>query len=185
MPGVGNCDGPDVNGCIIWLTGLSAAGKTTVSKILQDALVNRGLQVQLLDGDEIRREICSDLGFSRKDRDTNIQRIAFLTRLLARNGVWAIAAVISPYRKARDQARQQAESEGLRFVEVFLDCPMEVVEGRDPKGLYRKARAGEIPRFTGVSDPYEKPDAPELILDCRRPPGELCKTILETIDKEK
>lgn len=148
-------------GFTIWFTGLSGAGKSTISQILYDRLRARGRKVELLDGDVVRTHLSKGLGFSREDRDTNIRRIGWVCEVLSRNGVIAIAAAISPYREVRDEVRTRIP----QFVEVFVDCPLEVVAGRDVKGLYRRAIGGEIPQFTGVSDPYEPPLNPEVRLD--------------------
>jgi len=148
------------NGFVLWFTGLSGSGKSTLANLLVERFREAGRNVELLDGDEVRQNLTKDLGFSKEDRDTNIRRIAFVARLLARNGVIAITAAISPYREARDRARQENEN----FVEVFVDCPLEVCAQRDVKGLYAKAIAGEIPNFTGVSDPYEPPLNPEIVV---------------------
>ncbi len=157
-------------GFTIWLTGLSGAGKSTIARRLAPALAARGLaRVEVLDGDEVREHLSAGLGFSRADRDTNIRRIAYVCRLLARHDVVTIAAAISPYRAAREEARRLVGD----FVEVFVDAPLDVAEGRDPKGLYRKARAGLLPAFTGVSDPYEPPDAPDVH----------CRTDRQTLDE--
>ncbi len=147
-------------GFTLWFTGLSGAGKSTLAELVEERLTQMGRRVELLDGDEIRKNLSQGLGFSKADRDANILRIAFVARLLSRNGVVAITAAISPYRSIRDQAR----SEISRFVEVFVDCPLEVCEQRDVKGLYKKARSGEIKQFTGISDPYEPPENPEIHL---------------------
>ena len=148
-------------GLAIWLTGLSSAGKTTIARGVYEELRARNLPVELLDGDEIRRNLCKDLGFSKHDRDENIRRIAFVAELLTRNGVIVLISAISPYRDAREQARQHIE----RFVEVYVNAPLEVCERRDIKGLYRKARAGELHGMTGIDDPYEWPVRPEI--ECR------------------
>ena len=147
-------------GAIVWLTGLSGAGKSTIAEALAPALRARGKRVETLDGDLVRLHLSKGLGFSREDRDTNVQRIGFVAHLLQRNGVVAITAAISPYRATRDWVR----SLGDDFIEVHVAAPLEVCEGRDVKGLYRRARTGEIPQFTGVSDPYEAPESPELSL---------------------
>ncbi|MBW2085251.1 MAG: adenylyl-sulfate kinase, partial [Deltaproteobacteria bacterium] len=136
-------------GFCVWFTGLSASGKTTLSKLLQETLLERGLLVEILDGDIIRKNLSKGLGFSREDRDTNIRRIGFVAHLLARNGVAVIVAAISPYQSVRDEVRAEIGN----FIEVFLDCPLEICVERDPKGLYRKALAGEIKHFTGIDDP--------------------------------
>jgi adenylyl-sulfate kinase len=148
-------------GCILWFTGLSGAGKSTLSARVGRELRARGVAVEILDGDEVRENLGKGLSFSKEDRDTNVRRIAFVANLLAKHGVVAITAAISPYRAIRDEARARSEAP---FVEVFVDAPLAVVEARDVKGLYKKARAGEIPAFTGVSDPYEPPLAPEVVV---------------------
>jgi adenylylsulfate kinase len=145
-------------GFCLWFTGLSGSGKSTIAAVVVDELRRRGHRVELLDGDEVRENLSAGLGFSKADRDTNIRRIGWVSALLARNGVVAVTAAISPYRAVRDEVRGQIE----HFVEVFVDTPLEVCEERDVKGLYSKARAGDIPEFTGVSDPYEPPAAPEV-----------------------
>lgn len=148
-------------GFTIWFTGLSGAGKTTISKLVEAELRRRGRKVEVLDGDVVRTNLSKGLGFSKEDRDTNIRRIGFVCHLLSRNGVVAIAAAISPYRAVRDENRALIGD----FVEVYCECPLEVLIERDVKGLYKKALAGEIKNFTGVDDPYEPPAAPEVI--CR------------------
>jgi adenylyl-sulfate kinase len=149
-------------GCVIWLTGLSGSGKSTVALRVERRLLELGKVAYTLDGDNIRHGLCSDLGFTPEDRQENIRRVGEVVRLMADAGVVAIVALISPYRADRGQVRAR-QSEG-RFVEVFVDAPLAVCEGRDPKGLYAKARAGVIPNFTGISAPYEAPDSPELVL---------------------
>jgi adenylylsulfate kinase len=148
-------------GFTVWFTGLSCSGKTTVSKKVAEELLKRGLKVEVLDGDVVRTNLSKGLGFSKEDRDTNIKRIGFVCKLLSRNGVVAIGAAISPYRDIRDYNRQQIGD----FVEVYCKCPLEVCIERDVKGLYKKALAGEIPNYTGVSDPYEEPLNPEVVLE--------------------
>jgi adenylylsulfate kinase len=150
------------DGSTVWLTGLSGAGKSTVARLVERRLRERGAQVEVLDGDAVRRNLCQDLGFSREDRDTNIRRIAYVADLLSRNGVTVIVAAISPYRAVRDEARALM---GGRFVEVHVRAPLRVCVERDVKGLYAKALAGDIAQFTGISDPYEPPTRPELVLD--------------------
>jgi adenylylsulfate kinase len=147
-------------GFVLWLTGLSGAGKSTVAAKLAPALAERGHRVELLDGDEVRTNLCQGLGFSRQDRDTNIARIGYVANKLAKHGVAVLVAAISPYRAARDQVRASVD----RFVEVYVAAPLATCAERDVKGLYAKALAGEIPHFTGVSDPYESPLDPELVL---------------------
>jgi len=147
-------------GFTLWFTGLSGAGKTTISEIVEKELHERGHQVEVLDGDIVRTNLSKGLSFSKEDRDTNILRIGFVAELLTRNGVAVIVSAISPYREARDQVRRRI----VDFVEVFVDCTLEVCAERDVKGLYKKAFDGEIEHFTGVSDPYEPPAAPDLTL---------------------
>ena len=147
-------------GFVLWLTGLSGAGKSTVAAKLAPALAERGHRVELLDGDEVRTNLCQGLGFSRADRDTNIARIGYVAGKLAKHGVAVLVAAISPYRQARDQVRAGVD----RFVEVHVAAPLAACAQRDPKGLYAKALAGELQHFTGVSDPYEAPLRPEIIL---------------------
>jgi adenylylsulfate kinase len=146
------------------MTGCPSAGKSTIARELQRQLGDRGEAVEILDGDEVRRELSQGLGFSREDRDINVGRLAYVATLLARNGVWAVVAAVSPYAAARAAARERAAGAGVRFVEVFVDAPRDVLVARDVKGLYRRALSGELPRFTGVSDPYERPTAPDLTL---------------------
>jgi adenylylsulfate kinase len=148
-------------GCCVWFTGLSGAGKSTIAEILVEQLRSRRRRVELLDGDEVREHLSKGLGFSKADRDTNILRIGYVASLLARNGVVAVTAAISPYRAVRDEVRGWIDN----FVEVHVATSLEDCEARDVKGLYAKARAGEIPEFTGVSDPYEAPVNPELRIE--------------------
>jgi adenylylsulfate kinase len=149
-------------GFTLWFTGLSGAGKTTISKLVSDELRARGSKLEILDGDVVRENLSKGLGFSKEDRDTNIRRIAFVADLLSRNGVPVITAAISPYREIRAEAR---ETMGERFIEVFVKASVEACAERDVKGLYAKAFAGEIKEFTGVSDPYEEPLDPEIVLE--------------------
>ncbi|MDX6445599.1 MAG: adenylylsulfate kinase [Blastocatellia bacterium] len=155
-------------GFTLWFTGLSGAGKTTLAGVLDREMRARGLAVEVLDGDEIRTNLSKGLGFSKEDRDTNIRRIGYVCRLLSRNGVAAISAAISPYREVRDEVRQLIEADGAEFIEVFVKCPIEVLTQRDVKGLYKKALAGELKGFTGVSDPYEEPLAAEVVIESNR-----------------
>jgi adenylyl-sulfate kinase len=147
-------------GFTVWFTGLSGAGKSTLSALLEQQLRARGRKVEVLDGDVVRTHLSKGLGFSKEDRDTNIRRIGWVCQVLSRNGVVAVAAAISPYREARDEARRMVGD----FVEVYVECPLDVLVERDTKGLYKKALAGEIGQFTGVSDPYEQPLAPEITI---------------------
>jgi adenylyl-sulfate kinase len=148
-------------GFTLWLTGLSGAGKTTISSLLEGWLRERGARVERLDGDEVRKHLSKGLGFSREDRDENIRRIGYVAQLLCRNNVIVIVAAISPYRTVREELRLAISA----FVEVHVDCPMDVLIARDSKGLYQKALRGEIEHFTGISDPYEPPLHPELVID--------------------
>jgi adenylylsulfate kinase len=151
----------DMNGAILWFTGLSGAGKSTLSQAVAEKI--SGIRpVQILDADEIRPHLSKGLGYSKDDRNENVRRIAFVSRLLARHGVVVIAAVISPYAETRNEIRQLAAAEGIRFVEVFVDAPLQALIERDVKGLYKKALAGMLPNFTGVSDPYERPENPDV-----------------------
>lgn len=154
-------------GFTIWFTGLSGSGKSTLARGVADALRTKGMKVEVLDGDVIRTNLSKGLGFSKEDRDTNIRRIGWVCEVLSRNGVAAIAAAISPYHAIRDEVRSKIE----RFVEVYAEVPLDVAIERDVKGLYQKALAGEIENFTGVSDPYEAPNHPEII----------CHTAHETV----
>lgn len=151
-------------GLTVWLTGLSGSGKSTVAVELERRLVAAGRAAYLLDGDNLRHGLNGDLGFSAADRDENVRRVAHVARLLADAGLVAIAPLISPYRAARDQARAIHEAAGIRFLEVFVDTPLAECERRDPKGLYARARAGELTGMTGIDDPYEPPHHPELRL---------------------
>ena len=149
------------SGFTLWLTGLSGAGKSTLAAAVSQALRSRGAAVEVLDGDEVRQNLSKGLGFSREDRDTNIRRIGYVAKLLTRNGVAVITAAISPYRGVRDEVRREIG----RFVEVYVKASLDECIRRDTKGLYRRALAGEIPQFTGVSDPYEEPLEPEIVID--------------------
>ena len=148
-------------GFTVWFTGLSGAGKTTMANLLAQRLREAGARVEVLDGDLVRLNLCRGLGFTKEDRDENVRRIGFVCEILSRNGVIAIAAAISPYRAARDSVRARIP----HFVEVYMGCPLDVLAARDAKGLYKRALAGEILHFTGVSDPYEPPHRPELRID--------------------
>ncbi len=148
-------------GFTLWFTGLSGSGKSTVSEKVYARLKDSGAKVELLDGDVVRTHLSKGLGFSKEDRDTNVRRIGFVSKLLSQNGVISIVAAISPYRDVREEVRAAIPN----FIEVYVYCPIEVLAERDVKGLYKKALAGEIPSFTGVSDPYEPPANPEVTID--------------------
>jgi adenylylsulfate kinase len=155
-------DGSDVsNGFTVWFTGLSGAGKTTLSAAVAGEIRARGQRVEVLDGDAVRANLSKGLGFSREDRDTNIRRIGFVARLLTRNDVAVVVAAISPYRAVRDEVRAEIG----KFVEVFVRCSLDELIRRDVKGLYERALRGEVAQFTGVSDPYEEPLSPEVVVD--------------------
>ena len=148
-------------GFTIWFTGLSGSGKSTLSEIIEQRLKERGCNVEILDGDIVRTHLSKGLGFSREDRDTNIKRIAFVASLLTRNDVVCISAAIAPYREAREWARREVGD----FVEVYVKCPIEVCRQRDVKGLYKLVDEGKIKNFTGVDDPYEEPDHPDVVVE--------------------
>lgn len=152
-------------GFTLWFTGLSGSGKSTLAAAIRDELRARGHRVEVLDGDEVRQNLSKGLTYSRQDRDTNIRRIGFVARLLSRNGVVAIAAAISPYKELRDEVRRQHEAP---FVEILADCSLDELIRRDVKGLYAKALRGEIEHMTGVSDPYERPERPEIAVHTDR-----------------
>lgn len=160
-------------GAAVWFTGFSGAGKSTIADALTQKLKSEGYRLEVLDGDEIREHLTKDLGFSKEDRDTNIRRIGFVAKLLARNGVIVLVPVISPYRAIREEMRANIDN----FVEVFVNAPLSVCEDRDVKGLYKKVRSGEIKQFTGIDDPYEPPTDPEV--ECRTDLEE----ISESVDK--
>ncbi len=160
-------------GFVLWFTGLSGAGKTAVAKRVEGELKGRGLQVERLDGDIVRQSLTADLGFTKEDRDKNIQRVTFVAKLLSRNGVAVLCSFISPYRATRDWVRREVTN----FIEVFVDVSLDEAMRRDVKGLYKKALAGEIRNFTGIDDPYEPPLNPEIYLDTDR------ETVDESVDK--
>ncbi len=157
----------------LWLTGLSGAGKSTLSKKLAAELRDRGLRVEILDGDEVRMNLSQGLSFSKEDRDINVKRIGYVCKLLTRNDVWALSAAISPYREVREFNRQQIG----RYIEIYVECSLETLEKRDVKGLYKKALAGQIEHFTGVSDPYEPPVAAEITVNSEK------ETVAESLGK--
>jgi adenylyl-sulfate kinase len=153
-----------MKGFTLWFTGLPSSGKSTLARRIEEILLERGMNVEVLDGDEVRENLSKGLGFTKQDRDTNIRRIGFVAKLLSRNGVVAITAAISPYADVRDEMRRAIG----RFVEVYVKCPIDVLKERDVKGLYKKALAGEIKHFTGVDDPYEAPARPEILIESDR-----------------
>ena len=148
-------------GCTLWFTGLPCSGKSTLAELLAAELKRRGRGVEIMDGDEVRKHLTKGLGFSREDRDENIRRIGYVCRLLSRNGAIAIAAAISPFRAIRDEVRAAHEA---AFVEIFVNTPLELCIQRDVKGMYKKAIAGEMKNFTGISDPYEPPENPDIVI---------------------
>ncbi len=166
-------------GFTLWVTGLSGAGKTTIADIVEHELRERERRVEVLDGDIVRTNLSKGLSFSREDRNINVLRIGFVANLLTRNGVGVIVSAISPYKEARDQVRRRI----IDFVEVFVDAPLEVCAERDVKGLYKMAYSGEIEAFTGVSDPYEPPAAPDLVLKTdEEEPQESARKVLEKLE---
>jgi adenylyl-sulfate kinase len=170
-------------GFTLWFTGMSGAGKSTISRLLESRLRALGAKVEVLDGDVVRTHLSKGLGFAKEDRDENIRRIGFVCELLSRNGVIAIAAAISPYRAVREEVRARI-AKFADFVEVYVECPIQVLAGRDVKGLYKKALAGELAQFTGVSDPYEPPLAPEVTVhSSQETPQESVERIWATLEQ--
>ena len=170
-------------GFCLWFTGLSGSGKTTITNLLVRELRKRGSKLEVLDGDIVRENLSKGLGFSKEDRDINIRRIAFVANLLSRNEVPVITAAISPYREIRDEARELMDG---RFIEVYVKASVEVCEERDVKGLYAKARSGEIKEFTGVSDPYEPPENPEIVVETEsQSPEESARQILAFLEERE
>ncbi len=153
-----------MKGFTLWFTGLSGAGKSTLAEKIEEELLDRGMKVELLDGDEVRTNLSKGLGFSKEDRDTNIRRIGYVANLLSRNGCVSITAAISPYASIRNEMREKCTN----FVEVYCECSLDELERRDVKGLYKKARAGLIKNFTGIDDPYEAPENPEVTVDSEK-----------------
>jgi adenylyl-sulfate kinase len=172
-------------GFIVWFTGLSGAGKSTLAEALRRQ-ISGGRPVEILDGDEVRTNLSKGLGFSKEDRDLNVRRIGFVARLLARNGVPTVTAAISPYAEVRQEVRRLAAEEGVPFVEVYVEAPLEVLADRDAKGLYKQAIAGEIQHFTGVSDPYEPPVRPDVLVQSDRENVDesVAKIIQALLDRE-
>ena len=162
-----------MKGFTLWFTGLSGSGKSTLTQAIEPVLLERGVQVEILDGDEVRTNLSKGLGFSKEDRDINVRRIGFVANLLSRNGVAAMTAAISPYKEIRDEIRAHTDT----FVEVYTECSIDELSRRDPKGLYKKALAGEIKNFTGISDPYEAPENPEIVVNTET------ETLEESLDK--
>jgi len=159
----------DQKGFTLWFTGLSGSGKTAIAKLVEQKLLDRDIKVERLDGDIVRQSLTRDLGFSKEDRNKNIERVTFVAKLLTRNGVAVLCSFISPYRERRAKSRQEIGE----FIEVYVECPVKACAERDVKGLYAKAFAGEIANFTGVSDPYEEPENPEIV----------CHTAQETVEE--
>lgn len=173
-------------GFVVWFTGLSGSGKTTLAVELEKELLKRNLRVQRLDGDIVRKSLTKDLGFSEEDRKKNIERITFVTRLLAKHGVATLVSFISPYISVRDNARREVNEESAKFVEVFVKASVEECARRDVKGLYEKAFAGEIENFTGVSHPYEEPPNSEMVCDTEfETVEESVQILLDYLEKEK
>ena len=166
-------------GFTVWFSGLPSSGKTTIARLLEQELRKRGYKVEVLDGDIVREYFSKGLGFSREDRIENLRRIAYVAHLLSRNGVAVITAAVSPYQEARDRARQMNEN----FLEVYVKCPVEVCIQRDVKGLYKKALAGEIKNFTGISDPFEEPEHPEVICESdKETPEESMQKVIHALE---
>ena len=166
--------------CVVWLTGLPGSGKTTIAKILEKELRARGYKVELLDGDEVRKWLSPEAGFTREDRERHLRRVIYVSKLLARNGVIVLASFVSPYRSIRAEARRIIGD----FIEVYVKCSLETVIKRDPKGLYARALRGEIKHMTGIDDPYEEPENPEVIVDTEKdPPEENAKKILQKLEE--
>lgn len=164
-------------GVTVWFTGLSGAGKTTISRAVAEILTSKGCKLEILDGDVVRENLTKGLGFSKPDRDENIRRIGFVAHLLTRNGVIVLVSAISPYREIREEVRDKIGD----FVEVYVNAPLSVCEERDVKGLYKKARAGEIKSFTGIDDPYEAPVNPEV--ECNTDHEDLSESIAKVMQK--
>ncbi len=171
--------GCDQKGFTLWFTGLPCSGKSVVADLVAGRLRDRGLRVERLDGDIVRQSLTRDLGFSRKDRDENIRRVTFVAKLLTRNGVAVLTSFISPYREIRAEARREIGA----FIEVYAKCPLDVCIERDVKGMYKKAMRGEIKEFTGISDPYEEPLDPEILLETdKETPQESVEKVLKRLD---
>jgi adenylyl-sulfate kinase len=169
-------------GATIWLTGLPAAGKSTIAAAVEERLIDAGRFAYRLDGDNLRHGICGDLGFSREDRERNVWRVGQVARLFADAGTVALVSLVSPYASCRERVRQLHQSDGLLFIEVFIDTPLRECARRDPKGLYAKAQAGELLGLTGVDDPYEPPESPELVLTPDLCVEEAAEAVLITLE---
>lgn len=167
-------------GFTIWFTGLTGAGKTTIAKLVAQELRKRGKKVEILDGDEVRKYLSDGLGFTKEDRDRNVLRIGYVCKLLSRNGIVAIGAAVSPYRDTREKLKEELED----FVEIYVRCPLKVCEQRDYKGIYRAFREGKISRVSGLDDPYEEPESPDVILDtAQNTPEECLSTVMRTLEE--
>lgn len=170
----------EMNGFTVWFTGLPCCGKTTIADRVAEKLKEKGLKVERLDGDIVRKHLTHDLGFSKEDRDENIGRITFVAKLLTRNGVAVLASFVSPYRERREKSRKEIGN----FIEVYVKCPLEVCIKRDVKGMYKKAINGEIKNFTGINDPYEEPTSPEVVIETDKESVDECANkILEKLDE--
>lgn len=168
-------------GGTVWFTGLPGAGKTTIASALELRLLEQGRSAYLLDGDNLRQGICSDLGFSRADRDRNVKRVGEIARLLADSGTVAVVALVSPYEATRRLVREQHRADGLPFLEVFVNTPLDVCAERDPKGMYAQANAGQLDHFTGIDDPYEPPSSPDVELSPELSVDEAVATIMKAL----
>jgi adenylyl-sulfate kinase len=157
------------DGCVVWLTGLPGSGKTTIARIVEKTLRDKGLYVEVLDGDEVRKNLSPELGFTKQDRETHAKRVVYISKLLARNGVISVVALISPYREFRQYAR---DTIGKNFIEIWVKASAETCRQRDPKGLYKKAAEGKITNLTGPQDPYEPPLNPELVIETEKEAAE-------------
>ena len=172
-------------GLVVWLTGLPASGKTTLARKLQETLRGRGARVEILDGDEVRKWLSPEAGFSREDRERHLRRVAHVAKLLARNRVTVLASFVSPYRKAREEARRIVEEDGLEFMEVYVKCGLETCISRDTKGLYKAALEGKIKDMTGINDVYEEPMTPDIVVDTEKESVEECvSSILTALVKQ-
>jgi adenylyl-sulfate kinase len=175
-----------VDGCgaTIWFTGLPASGKSTFAAALEQLLIDEGLNAYLLDGDNLRHGLCGDLGFTRDDREENVRRVGELARLFADAGVIAVASLVSPYAAGRDEVRATHERDGLTFLEVFVNTPLPVCQARDPKGLYKRALAGELPGFTGIDDPYEPPRSADIEITHELDPDSAAEAVLRALAQQ-